>query len=483
MDYSGFDREHWIPRTCACHREDTLKLQNITTKAELSRLESEMGCRYSELIRLPYFDAPRMLVIDPMHNLFLGRAKHFLKSVWVQKDIINDGNYKMIQERVNCVLVPSGMGRIPYKIQSGFASFTADQWKNWVNYFSLIALHDILNGDNLECWRHFVLACRILTLKSLSTSQIVLADALLMQFCKRTERLYHKDIITPNMHMHSHIRSCIEDYSPSHGFWLFAFERYNGILGRTPNNNRSIEVQLMNRFVMDTLLQGTKLPEEYSDELSEHFTNPRDVKLVGSLADTICSMPVSSTGSDIVLPSHRSRFILMELQIQELQQLLSSLLGDLTSNVEITSACCKYVSIKVNGKQIGAYTSRSRASSIVLALWKSNLFGYPLLSDTELEGTNPTELLRAARINHFIYHSVSVRGSVSYYLSVSLSWYQCHPKLLSLGKPLTVWCHDLFEPGGVHSIVPIELIKHRTVSLVDSVDGETVLIVNPCVEF
>lgn len=32
--------------------------------------------RYSCLLKLPYFDAPRMLSVDPMHNLFLGSGKH-----------------------------------------------------------------------------------------------------------------------------------------------------------------------------------------------------------------------------------------------------------------------------------------------------------------------------------------------------------------------------------------------------------------------
>ena len=41
----------------------------------------------------------------------------------------------MIQERVNTCIVPSGIGRIPVKIQSGFSNFTADQWKNWVLYY------------------------------------------------------------------------------------------------------------------------------------------------------------------------------------------------------------------------------------------------------------------------------------------------------------------------------------------------------------
>lgn len=313
MDYSGFDRENWISRTGIRHRQDTNKLQNFTMKAEQVRLESEFGCRYSELVKLPYFDAPRMLVVDPMHNLFLGTAKHFFKSVWMTEE-----NFKLVQERVNSALVPSGIGRIPHKIQSGFASFTADQWKNWVNYFSLIALHDILKDENIECWRHFVLACRILSLRSISANEIVLADALLMQFCKRTERLYHNKVITPNMHMHAHIRACIEDYGPSPGFWLFPFERYNGILGSAPNNNRCIEVQLMNRFVMDTYIQSKELPEEYSDELRKCFSNPHDAKLVGSVSDTICSAPMLSTGSDNTLPSHRSRYVLTELEIEEL---------------------------------------------------------------------------------------------------------------------------------------------------------------------
>ena len=30
----------------------------------------------------PYFD-PRMLVIDPMHNLFLGTTKHIMKDLWM----------------------------------------------------------------------------------------------------------------------------------------------------------------------------------------------------------------------------------------------------------------------------------------------------------------------------------------------------------------------------------------------------------------
>ena len=48
-----------------------------------SAAESRYGARYSELLRLPYFDCVRFTIVDPMHNLFLGTAKHLME-VWLE---------------------------------------------------------------------------------------------------------------------------------------------------------------------------------------------------------------------------------------------------------------------------------------------------------------------------------------------------------------------------------------------------------------
>lgn len=481
VDYSGFDRENWVLRTGSSHREAAMRLRNFTTKIERTKCESQSGCRYSVLLKLPYFDAPRMLIVDPMHNLFLGTAKHILKAVWIEKGIISDDSFDLIQSRVNSALTASGIGRIPYKITSGFASFTADQWKNWVNYFSLLALHDILKGDDLECWRHFVLACRLLTRKEVTANQIIIADTLLLQFCKRAERMYGKSVVTPNMHMHCHLRSCMEDYGPSHGFWLFAFERCNGILGSMPNNNRSAEVQLMNRFVADNMLASIELPHEYSEDLRSYFTS---TKIVGSVADTIAPHVSTQSGwtvtGDISLPSYRSRYVLRETQVREITELISKLYSTPCSSVLVGTVAWMY---QYKGKQLGSSKSRSRSSSIVLASWKSNLFGEPLLTCSDLEGPCPPELDRAAVINRFLLHTISVCNETKTFLFVSLSWHQCHPKMLKIGKPVTVWCRNIFETGGLHSIVPIQCITSRTVSLEINLDGECVLAVCPCVEW
>lgn len=122
-----------------------------------------------------------MLAIDPMHNLFLGTAKRMLNQ-WLQLHLLPEGRLEVIQETVNNISVPSDVGRIPRKIATGFSGFTADHFKNWVTIYSIPTLYDILPSEHLECWRHFVLACRILCKKVLSNDDVKLADALLIHF-------------------------------------------------------------------------------------------------------------------------------------------------------------------------------------------------------------------------------------------------------------------------------------------------------------
>ena len=44
----------------------------------------------------------------------------------------------------------------------------------------------------------------------------------------------------------------MSDYGPVYGFWLFSFERMNGVLEHQPTNHQCIEVQLMSRFNCDS---------------------------------------------------------------------------------------------------------------------------------------------------------------------------------------------------------------------------------------
>ncbi len=109
-DYSNFERDLWELRTNERHRADMRKLEKCTTKTALARKEMELGCRFSVLLQLPYFDPVRMLPIDPMHNLFLGTAKYITKQVWIRKGIISTAHLDTIHQRLKRVQLPVNIG-------------------------------------------------------------------------------------------------------------------------------------------------------------------------------------------------------------------------------------------------------------------------------------------------------------------------------------------------------------------------------------
>ena len=74
-DYSGFDRDNWSLRSNEKHRDDVKSTLTCSSKSAREKKESEVGCRYSCLLQLPYFDAVRMLIIDPICTIF----------TWVQR--------------------------------------------------------------------------------------------------------------------------------------------------------------------------------------------------------------------------------------------------------------------------------------------------------------------------------------------------------------------------------------------------------------
>lgn len=77
-DYSGFDRNLWPSRDMENHRREANKARSASNATSRDAIQRKFGLRYSELLRLSYFDIVRCHLIDPMHNLFLGTAENLL---------------------------------------------------------------------------------------------------------------------------------------------------------------------------------------------------------------------------------------------------------------------------------------------------------------------------------------------------------------------------------------------------------------------
>lgn len=88
----------------------------------------------------------------------------------------------------------------------------------------------------------------------------------LVQFLKTYEHLYGTDKVTPNMHFHTHLVDCIKDYGPVYAFWLFSFERYNGILGKYRTNNRAVELQFMKSYLHDIAVNALSNSDKHNAE-------------------------------------------------------------------------------------------------------------------------------------------------------------------------------------------------------------------------
>ena len=99
--------------------------------------------------------------------------------------------------------------------------------------------------------------------RTINKQQLEGADQLLIKYCEMYVELYGKENCTPNLHLHGHLASCIRDYGPVYAFWLFSFERLNGILG---SYHHTVSVQVMRQFLNNQNYAPHMWPTEFKDD-------------------------------------------------------------------------------------------------------------------------------------------------------------------------------------------------------------------------
>ncbi|KAL5536439.1 hypothetical protein ACEPAF_261 [Sanghuangporus sanghuang] len=99
-------------------------------------LFKEHSSLYYTLSRLPYFDAIRMSVLDPMHNILLGLCKTQWLELWVKSSILRECTARKLQEldQIHQYLQTFEMlawvGRLPNQVgYPAGSSLSADEYK------------------------------------------------------------------------------------------------------------------------------------------------------------------------------------------------------------------------------------------------------------------------------------------------------------------------------------------------------------------
>lgn len=79
--YENIDIASWKRRTNEDCRHWAARFHEAHSAKVAESSFDHSGLRWSELLRLPYYDPARFLVIEPMHNLFLGLIKEHFQGV------------------------------------------------------------------------------------------------------------------------------------------------------------------------------------------------------------------------------------------------------------------------------------------------------------------------------------------------------------------------------------------------------------------
>ncbi|KAG2190754.1 hypothetical protein INT47_007247 [Mucor saturninus] len=237
VDFRGFEFVKWRLANGEENRVHAEEWKSASTPSERHQLEVENGVRWSQLHRLGYFDLVRGTIIDPMHNLFLGTAKRMVET-WTASGLITDRDLCQMQKVAETMVLPVGYTMLKTKIGKGFPRMKADEWKSWVLIYSPVLLRPVLSGTKFKNWISFVDACRLLTKPTITFDELDEAHSHLEKFGRECEQQYPSTILTCNMHLHLHLRDTVRDFGPVYGYWLFGFERYNGLLKNVDTNRR-----------------------------------------------------------------------------------------------------------------------------------------------------------------------------------------------------------------------------------------------------
>ncbi|OAD80847.1 hypothetical protein PHYBLDRAFT_61900 [Phycomyces blakesleeanus NRRL 1555(-)] len=137
----------------------------------------------------------------------------------------------------------------------------ANKWKLWVLIYSPVVLKSVLSSLHFNNWIDFVYVCCHLVKPSITFDNINTAHRHLKSFCEKCNEIYTTTILIYNMHLHLHFRETIFNFGPVYSYWLFAFERYNGLLKNISTNSKNgFEATFMKCFVEDIYKNNKSLP-------------------------------------------------------------------------------------------------------------------------------------------------------------------------------------------------------------------------------
>ena len=266
----GENLQNLTVRTNEGHREAAKEWKQKPNKSQRAEHAKSNGARWSPLLMLPYINMCRMLVVDPMHNFFLGLVRHTIDTILGDKK--SNVSVKEFANAVGALKLPHQFGRLMTSSafdesnqndkQSGkLRKLTSEEWQTFAISIGDPIFKYLLPSSLYTMWRHLTEAIRGSCRYVLDSRELPGLQKHLYLYLTSFHRNFGGEAIRPNHHFAQElILRCIPDFGPSHVFWCYAFERLNGILGAMPHNNRDISKTLLRQFMVSHADLKTDFP-------------------------------------------------------------------------------------------------------------------------------------------------------------------------------------------------------------------------------
>ena len=289
-------------------------------------------------------------------------------------------------------------------------------------------------------------------------------------FSQKFEEINGKDACTPNMHLHHHLAECLLDYGPPYAFWCYSFERYNGMLGKFPTNQRNIEPQLMKKCLTLQELHSQQFPltEKGFAEIIEKHLRPVSGGLLLSSSTSDDAQRMSQFSSPILRNGIDFKVNSMEVCLPPIKRvvidsnelsLLESMYKLLYPNDTITplNRFAKQSSrVSIRTELFGSKATSRENNIVICAHWHvgQNPATLPIL-ETALP-------LAVGQIQYFLKHDLVVENDVvlkKENIFAFVRWYKKHALHHNWFGSTALVFYPEFEPDSPYSFLPIQLIS------------------------
>ncbi|MBW0476126.1 hypothetical protein O181_015841 [Austropuccinia psidii MF-1] len=263
----------------------TVKLQQKFAK--------ENGIRWSELNRLPYWDPVSNISLGIVHNWYEGVLQHHLRYRWgfdqrfIQqicsseasslgsdeemvdnfasenedelqlRGFLSEEIIEKIRSRLNEVIVPKGVSRIPSKIgtaQTG--KLKANEWSVLFSIYLPLIVLDLLwdlgpsNHLLLVNFSALIKCTEIVGARSITQQDANLFEEAFATYQNSSKNLFPNIRVVPNHHYSMHIPEQLMRWGPMNGISEYGGERLIGLLQKIKTNSLSgdVEETIMQKF-------------------------------------------------------------------------------------------------------------------------------------------------------------------------------------------------------------------------------------------